>query len=350
MELNLKVYDIETIFEEFSITISDRHFKNPIDFRINRFINQVDALCKYLSDKSVDYWVGFNNVTFDAQVLQYILDNQERWVDKTGSQICAMIWQFAQDVIDDTNNGLFPPFREKWLWAKQMDLFKIHHFDNEQRKTSLKWCEYSMDMEDIEEMPIPHVEYQWIGPRKVPKDRLWGEREFSLTDLYRRNDVKATCLLLEYTLGEVENEVYKGRNKIQDRLDIIDEFKLPPEAINYSDVKIGDELNKLGYMQLKGIKDPKVLYDLKRKSKRKTKFTFGDCIPDYISFTTKEFRDFYERIRLERVLLQDKQEFPFSYNGTNYLIAKGGLHSNEKNRIIIPGINEILMDADVGLN
>lgn len=356
-KLILKVYDIETIFEEFSITISDPNYQNPIDFRINRFINQIDALTKYLLETEVDYWVGYNNVTFDSQVLQHIISNKDKWVQKTGAEMAALIWQFAQDVIDDTNAGLFPPYREQWLWAKQMDIFKIHHFDNEARRTSLKWLEYSMDLEDIEEMPIAHANYKWVGNRKVPYDRLWKDEEFSLTDHYRRNDVKATCVALEYTLGNVEHEVYKGKNKIQDRLDTIDEFKLPKEAMNWSDVKIGDELNKLGYMQLKGIKDAKVIYDLKKNRRGKRQFTYGDCIPDYVKFTSPTLIGFYERIKDIRVKLTEKkdkegkkkkQEFSVAFNKTTYTIARGGIHSNEKNRIIIPLPNEVLMDADVG--
>jgi len=354
-ELILKVYDIETIYEEFSITVSDPGYKNPIHFRINRFTNQLDALCKYLTSEEVDYWVGFNNVNFDAQVLTYMIENQSKWFDLNGSEVIARISQFASDVIDDTNAGLFPPYRESRLWAPQIDLFKIHHFDNENRRTSLKWLEFTMGMDDIEEMPISHMETQWIGNREIPKDRLFEQKDFDLIDHYRINDVKSTCKFLDYTLGNVESEQYKGKNKIQDRLDTIDEFKLPPEAINWSDVKIGDELNKLGYMQLKGIKDPKKLYELKRNAKRKTKFTFGDCIPNYVHFRSAEFIAFYDRMAKEPVkLVKNKKKgkkeatYHFTYNGTNYTIAQGGIHSNEKNRLIEPQDNEVLMDADIG--
>lgn len=343
-----KCYDIETIYEEFSITIAERLYKNPVHFRINRFTNQIDALCKYLKEIPCDYWVGYNNITFDAQVLTWMIENQKKWIDKTGSQIVALIWQFAQDVIDDTNAGLFPPYREYKLWAPQIDLFRVHHFDNENRRTSLKWLEFTMGMDDIEEMPMSHVELEWVGKSQRPKDRLFVQANFDEIDHYRENDVKSTCKFLEYTLGEVESEFYKGKNKIQDRLDIIDEFKLPKEAINYSDVKIGDELNKLGYMQLKGIQDPKKLYELKKKAKRKTKFTFGDCIPNYVTFRSPEFNAFYNRIAALRVNLTDKTTYQFSYNGTNYTIAKGGIHSNEKNRLVEPQPNEVLMDADIG--
>lgn len=352
--LKLRVYDIETIFEEFSITIADRGFKNLKEFRINRFTNQVDGLVKYLTEENADYWVSFNGVNFDAQILTWIIDNHWKWVDKTGSQLCGMVWQFAQDVIDNTNNGLFAPYRENWLWAKQMDLFKIHHFDNEARRTSLKWCEYSMDMPEIEEMPLHHVHKEWQGNLEVPVDRMWDSREFDMIDGYRRNDVKATCLLLEYTLGKVENEVYKGKNKIQDRIDTMAEFGLPDEAMNWSDVKMGDELNKLGYMRLKGIKDPRILIDMKKNANRRTKFTFGDCIPPYVTFKSPEFQALHKQVKDVRVKIivskeeKKEQEFHFSYNKTNYLIARGGLHSNEKNRTVISGTDEVLMDADIG--
>lgn len=349
----LKVNDLETLMEEFSITISDPGFLNPIDFRINKDTNQIDALVKYLTEIPCDYWVGFNNINFDSQVLQYIIENKDRWVDKTGGEIAALVWQFAQDVIDDTNNGLFPPYRERDLWAPQIDLFKIHHYDNKNRMTSLKWLEFTMRMANIEEMPIHHCGYRWEGMRRVACAREgFGQKEYDEIDVYRRNDVKATCEFLDYTLGKVESEFYKGKDKIQDRIDAMDEFKLPKEAMNWSDVKMGDELNKLGYMQLTGIKDHRELNEMKRNSKRRRKFTYGDCIPSYVTFKTPAFSAFFERMKGERVSLmkkeEDEQEYPFSYNGTNYMIAKGGIHSNERNRIVKPNKDEILRDADVG--
>lgn len=348
MHMLLKVMDIETIYEEFSITISDPGYKNPLHYRVNQYTNQVDGLVKYLLEIGCDYWVGFNNVSFDSQVLQFIINSKDKWVEKTGLEISALIWRFAQDVIDDTNNGLFPPYRERDLWGKQIDLFKIHHYDNENKRTSLKWLEFTMRLENIEEMPIHHCGYRWEGERRVPCAREgFGQKEYDEIDVYRGNDVKATCVFLEYTLGDVESETYKGKNKIQDRLDAIDEFKLPLEAMNWSDVKMGDELNKLGYMQLTGIKDARTLIELKKNSKRKKKFTFGDCIPSYVSFKTPTFLTFFERMKKEKVSLVEKQEYPFSYNGTSYMIAKGGIHSNEKNRIVQPNENELYIDCDI---
>ncbi len=335
--MKLKVYDIETLLEEFSITLTDVNGENPVEFRINQWDNQIDGLVKHLTTSGYDYMIGFNNVNFDGQVLQYIINNHQKWYDKGGKEIAALISQFADDVIDDINNGVFPPYRERTLWCKQIDLFKIFHFDNENRRTSLKWIEFSVDMEDIEEMPFHH---KMVG---LTQDHVMQ------IDLYRRNDVKATCVLYNYATGNVKSEIYKGQDKIQDRLETIAEFKLPQEAMNWSDVKIGDELNKLGYMQLKGIKDPKKLEELKRKRGATKPFTYGECIPEYVKFKTQPFIDFYERIKGVKVALVDKkQKFPFEHNGTKYTIAKGGIHSTEKNRIVEPTEDELLLDADVG--
>ncbi len=48
--------------------------------------------------------------------------------------------------------------------VEQIDLFKIHHFDNKNRRVSLKRLEFEMDLENIEEMPIHHTK---IGLKKA---------------------------------------------------------------------------------------------------------------------------------------------------------------------------------------
>ena len=186
---------------------------------------------------------------------------------------------------------------------------------------------------------------------------------------YCRNDVISTYEYYKYIIGETAHPTYKGKNKIQDRLDIIDELKLPARTINFSDVKIGDEYNKMGYSQLTG-KNIQELYELKRTRGITKRFTFGDCIPNYVKFTTLEFQSFYNHIKGVKVSLSGKvvkkiprkgihkvlkngeeikdQEFTFHYKNTTYNIARGGLHSCESSRVIVPTENELLIDADIG--
>lgn len=335
--------DIETLYEDFLVKVKvyDDYPTSKegkwYTFAVNKWQNDLFALAKFFETHADYYWIGFNNVNFDSQVMEWVLRTMQRWVDLDNLEITARIWQKAQDIISDIKNGIFPPYREDSIRVKLIDIFKIHHFDNEAKRTSLKWLEFMMDMENIEDMPLHH---------KATGMRVGDIQEI---DDYCINDVLSTERGYDYTIGNVESEEYKGKNKVQDRLDLMTEFEFPYICMNWSDVKIGDELNKMGYCQLTG-KTPKDIYELKKKRGPTKKFTFGDCIPPYVEFQTAEFNAFFNKVKKIKVSLidGDKQEQPFTYKGTTYTIAKGGIHSTEKNRIIIPGPNEILRDADVG--
>jgi hypothetical protein len=335
------VYDIETLKGLFLYVSKNLSTGKISSFRIDRYKNDLYALVKHLREEyDVEYLVSYNGLSFDAQVMQFILDNFESWAYYSNSRIVRTIYQFAQDLIDDIKYGKWPPYRERQLWKKQVDLFRIHHFDNENRRTSLKWLEYSMDLPNIEEMPIDHR-----------RDDLSGD-EIELVVHYCINDVEATTRLYWITRGETELEEYAGKDKIQDRFDLMADFNLPPEAMNWSDVKIGSELNKRGYAREAGIA-LEAVYELRKKRRSNAGFTFGDCIPKYVQFKTPKLQAFLEGIRpikvnLKKVKKKDEQEFPIEINGTVYKIKKGGIHSSEERRIVIPGAGELLVDADVG--
>lgn len=189
-------------------------------------------------------------------------------------------------------------------------------------------------MENIEEMPIPH-------------DHNVLESEIQSILDYNKWDVIATYKFYLVTIGETEHPLYKGIDKIQLRKDIIKEFDI--KCINYNDVKIGDEINKFKYCQLSGINKK----ELPKPNKQIKDFKFKDCFPEYMEFQTVEFRNFVNAfanltVKLKKETVKDKQEFRFTFNGTTYVIARGGIHSEDKPRIVKPLENEILRDADIG--
>lgn len=352
-DLDVVIFDIETFKELFDIgiyTTSGEWF----EFEISHRKNDLYKIVKFYKDSSYDYWVSFNGVNFDHQVMQFIVENHEDWIDFDWKEICKRISDFASELIENQNYEIKPPFKESNFEVRCIDLFKIHHFDNKQRRTSLKAVESMLNI-DVEEMPVDHT-----------KEGLTSE-EIDMVQRYRRHDVIATYCLYLLTRGKI-NEVrdflqrtfniecdllelkdYQDKDKIQDRLDLISSGLLS-ECMNYSDSKIGDELNKVTYCQLTG-KKISDLFNLKKKRGPTKKFTYGDAIPKYVTFKTKEFKDLYDSLKNITVSLLDKdnQEFPFSYNGTEYRIARGGIHSCEKNRYIKLSAGMILRDADVGL-
>ena len=333
----IEVYDIECyagLFLYMGYRISEKRW---VEFEISQYRNDIDGLVKYLLDSGIDYAVSFNGLGYDSQVLQFIIDKQHLWVDLPNIEIVTLIRKFSDKIIDDSKYDLFPPYREEDLYAQQIDLFRVHHYDNKNKRCSLKWLEFSMDAPSVEETPIP-----------------WSHYNFTLSEIeqvrrYCKADIENTYRFWKYTIGETDHPEYRGKNEIQYRMDIIQERNLPATALSWNNVKIGDEINKMSYMKLSGIGDPRTLKEMKLRAPKKIGFTYRDCIPDYVNFKTKPFQDFFERVKKEKVKMNDKKaKYPFTYNGTTYVIAKGGIHSNESNRIVELAEDEFMEEADIG--
>lgn len=331
------VYDIETYKKLSLFCFYNIDTQEKKSFEISRRKNEMDGLIKYLVDRKYDYLCGFNSCGFDFQVIQYILDYYEHWneQDYTSDDIIRKIYDFSQELIDNQKyENVKLPYNDKYFEIPQIDLFMILHMDNKNRRTSLKWCEFSMDI-DIEELPID-----------FRKDYLEDEEIESVIQ-YCWVDVQATHQLYNFVRGKTDHEDYKDKDKIQLRLDLINEYELPSTAINWNDVKIGAELNKLNYRRIAGVTEKQLWKKIKERKSR-TGFKFRDCFPEYMKFETKEFQEFFTLVGETTVNLNAKQEFPFIHKGVKYTYAKGGLHTTEKNRITQPAVEELLLSADVG--
>lgn len=328
-ELDICVADIEVYASMFLFCGYKPKENKRYQYEISWRKNEIDGLVKHLLEE-IEYMVSYNGIDYDNQVLQYIIDKHSVWYDKTTDEIIELIYAFSQELISSQNYEQPPPYKEQHMDIKQIDVFKIFHYDNKNRRVGLKWLEFSMDMPDIEELPID-----------FRKEDI-SEQEIEDTIKYCWNDVDATYMGYNYVIGNCEHELYKNKDKIQLRLDLIAERGLPHIAINWNDGKIGDELNKRRYLELTGISNSKLWEKIKSR-KTRTQFTFGECFPKYWKFDTKEYQEFFKRIAKTKVNLNEKQEFPFR----QYMFAKGGGHSTESARIVKPNDIQMLIDCDV---
>lgn len=334
VEKKLGVCDIETLAELFDVGVYDPDSKEWTEFEVSKYKNELYHFVKWYVSKPCDYLVTFNGVGFDQQVLEWVVENHQKWFDLTNLEICRKISTFAQELIENSDYGLFLPYKEAKFQIPAIDVFRIHHFDNEARRTSLKWCEFMMNM-DVEEMPIHHLK---LG---LTQDEILQVQD------YRRHDVMATYKLLLLTLGQdiglPELADYVGKNKIEERLEYLKETGL--QCLNWSDVKIGEEWNKMEYMKSERISDDRLVFPTKVKYPYGQKFK--SFFPKTMKFKTKKLQDFIQYLGNQYVK-PEKQEFPVTIGETTYTIAKGGIHSTEKNRklVIPPGWDA--EDADVG--
>lgn len=267
-------------------------------FQISRFQNDYLKLIEFLNScKSHGYTgVGFNNKNFDAQVIQFIQTFN-------GNPTCEDIYNEAQRIIELPDNERYLHLIPEWkLIIPQLDLYLIHHFNNRARICSLKWLEFTMRLDKIEDMPIHHGANLTEEDIKLVEDYCW-------------NDIYATKQFLD-----------KSLDKIELREDIREEFGI--NCMNYNDVKIGDEINKITYSRLSDIEK----YDLPKKGTFRNSIRVLDCIKFPIKFESKKLQDFYDNFTKIEFNPREVKEhkganFKFKYLGISF--GFGGIHSND---------------------
>jgi hypothetical protein len=327
--MNVLIYDIETMQELFLIGIYNPESKTYTEYEVSKDRNQLDGFMRFIDQHPEYYWVGYNNLRFDSQVIEWILRNYEDWHELTALELAAKIAQKAADIIHDANYDVFPEYREEWLTLKQIDVFRVNHYDNKNRMVSLKRLEFEMDLENIEEMPIHHT-----------KTNMTDE-EIQLTKDYCKNDVMATYEFYKVTIGDTDHPLYKGNNQIELRQDIEEEFGIP--CLNYSDSKIGDEMIKKFYCQEKNIQ----YSDLPKKGLFRTEVKVRHCIADYITFQTPKLQEFLKNISKEKLTIKDEFKESVEFYDNIYTFAKGGLHTENKPKIFEADADYIIVDWDV---
>ena len=327
--MKVLIYDIETMQELFLVGVYDPPTDMYFEFEVSKNNNNLDSLIRFMDVHKEHYWVGYNNLRFDSQVIEYVIRTHEYWHELSGLEICAKIAQKAADVIHDANFDVFPEYREHELSLKQLDVFKVNHFDNKNRMVSLKRLEFEMDLENIEEMPIHHTKVDM------------SKKDIEITMNYCRNDVMATYEFYKITTGDTEHPLYKGNNQVQLRLDIQEEFGI--NCLNYSDSKIGDEMIKKYYCSEK-----KIDYtQLPKKGYFRKEIAVKNCIADYVVFQTPQLKEFLKKIKkIKLKALDDFKESLVFYDNT-YSFMKGGLHTENKPKIFEADDEYEIIDWDV---
>ena len=202
------------------------------------------------------------------------------------------------------------------------------HFDNKNKATSLKYVEVGIRFHNVEDMPVPfdHI----VQPNEVK----------AILD-YNQNDVDATEAFYNITIGKTDNILYKGDDKIQLRKDIQKEFGI--DCLNYNDVKIGEEINKKFYLKKSG----KRWWDIKNSSTDRKWINIKDLIPKYVNFKSLKLNAFLADIYDKSFMVHESFERIVTFAENDFIVAKGGLHSDDKPGIFEPLEDEILCEYDV---
>jgi hypothetical protein len=329
--MDILIYDIETLNEMFLVGIYIPDKKKYVEFEVSKTRYQLERFNEFAEEYKDYYWVGYNNLRFDSQVLEWVIRKNYLFAEKSNLEVTAMIAQKAQDVIHDANFDVFAEYRESDLTLKQIDLFKIHHFDNKNRMVSLKRLQFEMDLENIEEMPIHH------------NKKGMTYEDIKLTRMYCKNDVMSTYEFYKITIGDTDHPLYKGNNQIELRLDIEKEFGIP--CMNFSDSKIGDEIIKKYYSEEKKI-DVK---DLPKKGFFRKNIHVKDCIAKYVTFKTVQLDQFLKKLKNMKLSMDDDLKEHIKFYDNVYSFMKGGLHTENKPQVFEADDDYLIIDWDVSL-
>ena len=322
----IEVYDLECLSNLFTYTGFNTKLKKYNQFVISKWRNDYKILVNYLKSNNM-VQVGFNNDNYDYPLEHHLIKHYEEYKDLDGEQIAIKLYSKSQEIIDME----FSAISDKNKYIYQIDLFKIWHYNNKARSTSLKDLEIAMRMDNVEEMPIYHT--TWCK-----------ESDISLILSYNKNDVEATYNFLLITFGKTDYSLYKGENKIKIREQIQKKFKIP--CINYPDVKIGEQLMLKMYCEKTGM-NPWELKKLGGTPRYSIKLK--DCLPYWTHFESKEFNSILNKFK-NTTIKQIKGEFKESliFHNQKLDYGTGGLHSCIKSGIYSADDYWMILDEDIG--
>ena len=316
------VMDYETLSNCFIGVFEDIKTDHTEIFVCHESRNDILELVTFLERNiTLDEWhVSFNGLAFDSQITEYILQDKDQLLEQDGETIAKFIYEKAQDTIQNSNNGEFAKFSPKNLSIKQIDVFKLNHWDNAAKRSSLKWIQYTMDWKSIMDMPIHHSFHV-------------VESEIEEIIKYCINDVKSTKQIMH-----LSKEQINLRRSLSEEYDI--------DLFSASEPRIAKDLFLHFLSNATGIKK----WELKQLRTSREQIIFKDIILPYISFETATFQNLLKKF--QDVILypgQTKGGFKYSaqYKGIKTDYGLGGIHGARESRVYNSTDDMIIMTSDV---
>ena len=316
------VMDYETLSNCFIGVFEGIKSEDQEIFVIHESRNDIRELVEFL-DRNIYYeeWhVSFNGLGFDSQITESIIRNKEWLIEQSPEKIAKFIYGKAQDVIYKQNNGEFLEYSPRDLSIRQLDVFKLNHWDNNAKRSSLKWIQYTMDWTNIIDMPIRHTEH--IVEEQIPE-----------IIRYCINDVKSTKQIMNLSKSQIEL-----------RRTLTEEYGI--DLYSASEPRISKELFLLFLSQKTGIKK----WDLKQMRTHRARITVKNIILPYIEFKTATFQNLLKKFQ-EVVIYpgETKGGFKYSvqYKGVKTDYGLGGIHGARSTKVYESNEDMVIMTSDV---
>jgi len=314
------VFDIETYPNVFTMAVE--HADAPLRwmFEISDWRNDSREIVEFLQflKETGARLVGFNNLGFDYPVVHTLI--------RMGVSSAHTLYEKAMAIIhsQDEDGSKWTHLVKPSDWfVTQLDLFKIHHFDNRARATSLKVLEFNMRADNIEDLPFK------VGTT-LTRDQV------EVLKRYNQHDVSMTKAFYHKSLDMIRFREELTRKYARD-------------FMNHNDTKIGKD-----YFVMKLEEAGVSCYDFSDKGRtpRQTKrpvIHLKDAILPWISFEQPDFTRVIQWLKAQSIT-ETKGVFTdltATVNGFTFVFGLGGIHGSVESEIIESDDEHVIVDLDV---
>lgn len=328
------VYDIEVFPNVFHCTVKNTETGELHKFEISCRRNQLDELVElfhtvntkytfgdlYTTDIKLDtniLFCGYNNLHYDNAIINYIIDCYNIMKYKGYRDICRSVFNLSKVITtssEDDNSAW-----RKWKYMICFDSFDILTmlYSNKLR-VGLKEIQVTMQYRNVQEFVA-----DWQAD--LPENQI-----DSMID-YNINDVNSTEELLN-----------RCKKDIDLRIAIEDEYGV--RVLSKDGVNIGMKILTQKYLEKTG----QTWWDIKDLRSPMSVIPLNSVILPFIKYDSPILTRVLNDMKSQIVSPGRKgYENKFVFEGLQYSVGVGGIHSVNKPEIIIPKEDEMLIDIDV---
>lgn len=310
------IYDSETIVNFYLNVMKHPASGTRWIFEISPWNNHAPQLAAMLNDLRARGFrmIGFNNFAFDYPILHDFLH---------GTVSPQALQAKAQAIINSqgVDGGRWAHEIRQPL-IEQVDLYKIHHFDNRAKSTSLKAIEFNRRSHSVETTPFD------------PLQPITTNEQRETVIRYACHDVEET-----QAFAEASAEMIRFREELS--------AKYGRNFMNDNDTKIGKQYF---IMRLEEAGIPTRSGGQPRQTPR-DRIPLAPLIFPYIGFQREEFSRVLNY--LKTVTLTDTNAAPelkgvkATLRGFDYHFGTGGIHGSMESTRVYADENHIIRDVDV---
>lgn len=328
------VYDVEVFPNVFHCTVKNTETGELHKFEISCRRNQLDELVEFFHTVNTKYtfgdlyttdikldtnilFCGYNNLHYDNAIINYIIDCYNIMKYKGYRDICKSVFNLSKVITtssEDDNSAW-----RKWKYMICFDSFDILTmlYSNKLR-VGLKEIQVTMQYKNVQEFVA-----DWQAD--LPENQI-----DSMID-YNINDVNSTEELLN-----------RCKKDIDLRIAIEDEYGV--RVLSKDGVNIGMKILTQKYLEKTG----QTWWDIKDLRSPMSVIPLNSVILPFIKYDSPILTRVLNDMKSQIVSPGRKgYENKFVFEGLQYSVGVGGIHSVNKPEIIIPKEDEMLIDIDV---